>query len=215
MEFLARFLSWLFLPLLTPIYALLIVFYVPAQPKTFYIFDALYYYPPEAKYLYLMLFFVFAVMAPGLSLIVLRFNNSISSLSLENREERGTPILIMVFYTAVLYLFLIFQGDNTLVPNVIKGMALGGLLASAMSYVINKSFKVSLHGIGIGSLIGFVYTYFLTMEEFSLWSLTAVIFTGGLVLSARLFLRMHNFSQIIVGASIGFASQFFCVYFYP
>ena len=60
--------------------------------------DSLYHYPYEVKMLYLLLFGVFIVLAPGASLLVLKMNKSISSLSLEVREERATPIAIMTFY---------------------------------------------------------------------------------------------------------------------
>lgn len=207
--------SWLFLPLFTPLYALLIVFFVPALPKSYALMDSLFFYPADIKLLYLLLFFVFITVAPGMSLIVLRLNNSISSLSLSKQEERGSPILIMVFYTAVLYLFMIYQNENSLVPSLIKGMALGGFVASGLAYFINKIEKISLHGIGLGALVGFIYVYFLSLEEYSLWVFLLLILLSGLVLSARLKLKEHNLKQIALGFLLGFGSQFFCVYFYP
>jgi membrane-associated phospholipid phosphatase len=176
--------------------------------------DSVFHYPYEVKMLYLLLFGVFIVLAPGMSLLVLRMNKSISSLSLENREERGTPIAIMTFYCLVLFLFLIFQENRAMVPNIIKGMALGGFLASALSYLMNRSFKVSLHGVGMGALAGFVLMYFVGMEIYSLPVLLLIFILGGIVLSTRLFLNAHNLKEVAIGYGLGFVSQIVCIYFY-
>lgn len=210
----SKFFSWLFLPLFTPIYGLLIVLFLPSRPSSFLLMDSLYHYPYEVKMLYLLLFGVFIVLAPGMSLLVLKMNKSITSLSLEVREERATPIAIMTFYCLVLYLFLIFQENGAMVPNIIKGMALGGFLSSAIAYLMNKSFKVSLHGVGMGALAGFVLMYFLGMEVYSLPILLAVFILGGVVLTARLFLSAHNLKEVGIGYGLGFLTQIICIYFY-
>ena len=210
----AKFISGLFLPLFTPIYGLLIVLFIPSRPSSFLLMDSLYHYPIEVKMLYLLLFGVFIVLAPGMSLLVLKFNKSISSLSIEKREERATPIAIMTFYCIVLFLFLIFQENGAMVPNIIKGMALGGVLASAIAYLMNKKFKVSLHGVGMGALAGFVFMYFLDMELYVLPLLLAIFILGGIVLSARMFLNAHNIKEVAIGYALGFVSQVICIYFY-
>jgi len=214
MTFFSKLFSWLFLPLFTPIYGLLIVLYLPSRPSSFLLMDSLYHYPYQVKMLYLLLFGVFIVLAPGMSLLVLKFNKSITSLSLENREERSTPISIMIFYCIVLYLFLIFQENGAMVPNIIKGMALGGVVASAISYVLNRRFKVSLHGVGMGALAGFVLMYFTGMELYSLAVLLLVFILGGVVLSMRMYLKSHNLKEVAIGYGLGFLSQIICIYFY-
>lgn len=210
----SKFFSWLFLPLFTPIYGLLIVLFIPSRPSSFLLMDSLFHYPYQVKMLYIMLFGVFIVLAPGMSLLVLKMNKSISSLSLENREERATPIAIMTFYCFVLYLFLIFQENGAMVPNIIKSMALGGVLASAIAYILNRSFKVSLHGVGMGALAGFVLMYFMGMELYSLPILLAIFILGGVVLSTRMYLESHNLKEVAIGYGLGFMSQLFCIYFY-
>jgi len=204
---LARFLSWLFLPLFVPVYGLLIVFYFPSSPSSYYLFDSLYHYPNPIKWLFLSLFIVFIVLAPGLSLIVLKVNRSISSLSLENRNERSTPIGIMLFYTIVLYLFLVMQSESSYVPISIKAMVLGGAITTALAYFINKKQKISLHAIGMGSLLGFIYSYYLECESFPIWILVVVILLGALTASARLYLQLHNLKEIFYGYSISFIIQ--------
>lgn len=101
-----------------------------------------------------------------------------------------------------------------MVPNIIKGMALGGFLASLVVYFINKNFKISLHGVGMGALAGFVLMYFLGMELYSLPILLSVFILGGVVLSTRMFLNAHNLKEVVTGYGLGFVSQVICIYFY-
>lgn len=101
-----------------------------------------------------------------------------------------------------------------MVPNIIKGMALGGFLASALAYFMNRSFKVSLHGVGMGALAGFVLMYFLGMEIYSLPVLLLIFISGGIVLSTRIFLNAHNLKEVTIGYGLGFLTQVICIYFY-
>lgn len=215
MKSLAKAISFIFLPLFVPLYALIAVFYVPALPKSFYLLDALYHYPDEAKLLYLLLFGVFIVIAPGFSLIVLRLNKSISSLSIDQQEERFAPISIMIFYTVILYIFLWYQQESTFVPRILKAMVLGGFLSSVIAYIWNKWEKISLHGVGMGAFVGFLFMYFALLEKYNLIALLVAILLAGITLSARLFLQKHSPFEVLLGFSVGFCTQALVVYFHP
>jgi membrane-associated phospholipid phosphatase len=214
MHSIAKFISFVFLPLFTPIYGLLIVLFVPSVPVSFLRLDSLYEYPLQVKVLYLLLFTVFIVLAPGLSFIVLRLNKTISSLGMDKQEERHTPIAIMTFYCLILYLFLLYQPENAMIPRIIMGMSVGGVLAGLSAYLINRFSKISLHGVGMGALSGFVFMYFLGMQYFSLWALIATFILGGIVLSARIFLNAHTLSQVAAGYGLGFITQILAIFVY-
>lgn len=214
MQVIARFFSWMFLPLFTPIYGLFIVLFIPAVPSSFFRLDTLYAYPMEIKWLFLLLFTVFLVLAPGLSFVVLRYNRTIASFAMESREERSTPISVMAFYFLVLYGFLLFQSNAEMIPATVKGMALAGGITSFIAYHINKVMKISLHAIGMGALAGFIYTYFLSMEYFSLLALVLVILAGGVVMTARLYLKQHTLKEIGFGYLLGFIIQFIVIFVY-
>ena len=215
MRKIAVLLSWIFLPLFTPIYGLLIVLYLPVQSNSFLASESLYMLDPAVKFLFLLLFLVFIVLAPGLSLLVLRLNKTISSLEMERKEERLTPIAIMTFYCLVLYVFLIFQTENAMIPSLLKAMVVGGALGSFIAYFITKKMKISLHGMGMGSLFGFVYMFSVPLEESPITMLILVLLAGGIVLSVRLFLKDHTLKEVGLGYLLGFASQFISIYFYP
>ncbi|HZH85930.1 MAG TPA: hypothetical protein VFD77_01350 [Brumimicrobium sp.] len=211
----ASFISWLFLPLFTPIYGMLLVLYLPVQSSSFIATESLYLLTPEAKFLFLLLFLVFIVLAPGMSLIVFKLNKTISSFQMEKAEERLKPIAIMTFYCIVLYLFLQFQAEGALIPKIIKGMVLGGAIASFMAYHFTKKMKISLHAIGMGGLFGFVYMYATNLEQIPIGVLSIVLLLGGIVLSARLILKAHSIKEIGAGYLLGFATQIVSIYFHP
>ncbi|RYM35896.1 hypothetical protein ERX46_02580 [Brumimicrobium glaciale] len=215
MKQISKLLSWIFSPLFTPIYGLLIVLYLPVQSSSFVASESLYMLHPDVKFLFLLLFLVFIVMAPGLSLVVLRLNKTITSLQMESKEERLTPIAIMTFYCIILYLFLMFQAENAMIPSIIKAMVVGGALSAFIAYFITKKSKISLHGMGMGSLFGFVYMFSVPLEQSPLIMLTSVLVVGGLVMTARLFLKAHSLKEVGAGYLLGFASQVICIYFYP
>lgn len=209
---LAILFSWIFLPLFAPIYALLAVFYIPSAPKSFQLADSLFHYPTNLQNSIIALFVVFIVLAPGVSLLILKLNNSISSLSLPNKSERSAPILIMTFYCGVLvgvsYYLRLF------LPNIILGMTFGGFLSSLFALMLNQKLKISLHGIGMGSLVGFLYSYYLGMEVFSIEIFYLSIVLGSIVLFSRAYLNQHSVLELFLGSALGFVCQFLSIYFY-
>ena len=213
MKIFSQAISWVFLPLFAPVYALLIVLYFESLPKSFLLWDSLYHYPPEIKISYIYLFLIFTTIAPGLSLLMLKVNKTISSLSLDNREDRSVPIGIMVFYCLVLYGVMAYQEGH--IPTILKAMAIGGAVSSLLALLITKSYKISLHGLGMGALTGFIFSYYLKMEFFHVELLYLSIFAGAIALSARYYLEKHSLLQLCLGYLLGFGCQFLSIYFYP
>lgn len=214
MEKLATLISWLFLPLFTPIYGLILVLYLPVQSTFFDANASLYLLHPTLKILFILLFSVFIVLAPGLSLVVMKRNKTISSLELGERKERFGPIGLMTFYCMILFLFLHFQGKDAFIPPILKGVVLGGAMASLIAYFITKKIKISLHSIGMGSLFGFIYMFSLPLERAPVLILVAILILSGIVGSARLYLKAHTLKEIGLGFALGFVSQLICLYIY-
>lgn len=213
MKVFSQAISWIFLPLFVPVYALLIVFYFKSLPKSFLLWDSLYHYPPELKTSFIYLFLIFTTVAPGLSLLMLKMNKTISNLSLDNREDRPIPIGIMVFYCLVLYGVMAYQEGH--IPTILKAMAIGGVTSSLLALWITKLYKISLHGLGMGALTAFLFSYYLEMEFFYIELLYVSIFAGALAISARYYLEKHSLPQLFLGYLLGFGCQFLSIYFYP
>jgi membrane-associated phospholipid phosphatase len=106
------------------------------------------------------------------------------------------------------------QSESSYVPNSIKAMVLGGAITTALAYFINKRNKISLHAIGMGSLLGFIYSYYLDCESFPLWVLYIIILLGALTASARLYLQLHNLKEILYGYIMSFIIQVSVIQFF-
>jgi membrane-associated phospholipid phosphatase len=73
-----------------------------------------------------------------------------------------------------------------------------------MITLINLWWKISLHSVGAGALIGLVLMLSLKMLTPLDWYLISVIIAGGLILSSRLKLNLHSPQQVWVGLFAGF-----------
>lgn len=212
MKNLSIFLSWLFVPLVVPIYGLLLVLYLPVKSASYISINSLYLYNPTAKILFLSLFTVFLLLAPTISFLVLKKNKTISSIQMEKREERYTPLAIMTFYCCILLGFLYFQSKSILIPPILEGVALGGGIASILAFFITKKHKVSFHSIAMGALLGFFYMYARTLTNEPVFVLSAVILLGGVINYTRVYLKKHTLFEVGIGYFLGFGSLALGIY---
>ena len=88
MKFLSHFLSWVFLPLLMPSYGILISLFVPAYSADIEM-TSLYFAPIESKWALFTIFFLFSVVAPGVSFVLLHRFKVISTIDIERQGERS------------------------------------------------------------------------------------------------------------------------------
>jgi hypothetical protein len=93
-------------------------------------------------------------------------------------------------------------------PRVFFILTLGAAAAIAISVIINMKWKISIHMVGIGGLVG---TFF-GLSAFLLVDLrmTIIFFIliAGLLGAARLKLGAHKPSQIYVGFLAGFLCEY-------
>ena len=80
MKNLANVISWLFLPLLMPIYALLITMYIPSVEQSYFQNDTLFWMDEGHKFAVLSMFTIFSLIAPGVTLLLLMKSKAISSI---------------------------------------------------------------------------------------------------------------------------------------
>lgn len=204
MRFLAQIVSWVFLPMLMPIYGLLIAMYFPSESESALQVQANLYVMPDAfKWHILLLFFLLSVMAPGFSLLMLKRQNRIETLELDNREERAFPITVTIIYCAMLGIFLYMQIPHNAIPTIIFALPWAGMLAASVAGIITKFEKISLHAMGAGMLFGFLVMYYQTQELFNFNTLICAALIGGLVMTSRMYLGKHTLRQSISGYLLG------------
>lgn len=210
----AQVISWIFNPLLMPLYGLLMVMYFPSDHITYNPY-CMYYLPAENKMSILYIFLLFGFAAPGLSFYLLQRRNIIQSIEMESRKERRIPIIIMFAYCLMLYILLVYLSNgSTLLPKYIYALPLSGTVVTFIFFFLNQWKKISIHSAAAGILVGFIFAYILGHYEYTLAMLATAFIISGLVMSARLFLEKHSMQETIIGWSIGAIVTFLVNYFY-
>ena len=189
-ETLAKTIAIIFHPLLMPVYGMAIIFSAPT------LFGYLSF---NVKKLLFLIMLVNNVLLPLSVLPFFIHNKIISSWTISERRERNIPLII----TTVLYgasSFIIFRFP---IPVFLKSFIFAAFFLSLIVTVINFWWKISLHSVGAGALIGIVLILSVKMLTSLEWYLISVIITGGLVLFSRLKLNLHNPQQVWIGLFTG------------
>jgi membrane-associated phospholipid phosphatase len=211
LRFLAYFVSVIFHPLLILTYMLVILMIV--NP---YLFGGA--TIGNAGVLILTIF-LFSVMIPGVSVLMMRALGMVDSIELKDRQERIGPYIV----TGVLYLW-IFRNflDNPQIPDAYSIFILGATIGLFLAFFINLFSKISMHAVGMGGLLGMILITLLRYSfnnfsvniggqifQMSTSSLfIAAILACGIVGSARLLLSAHHPRDIYGGFIVGLGAQF-------
>ncbi len=205
----AKIISYLFHPLFMPTYGMLLVFF-SNQLNGFNVYAL-----PEMMATNKMIFaiiIVFTLLIPGITALVLKRMGQIQSLQMENRRERLLPFAITGF--CYLTASVIIQNTLDHVNQMILIILAGAQLAILLSLVISVYWKISIHMIGIGGMVG---TEILMMNVFNFsWDaiLYSTLFIAGLVGFARLRLNAHQPAEVLAGFVVGVITETFFLLLY-
>lgn len=203
MKVLATIISWVFMPLLIPTYCLIITLFTVSFDGFISGSESMWSLPNEIKWALLNLYLIFTLIAPGISLLVLRNRKMISSIEIHDRTQRFFPILLMFFYSVALFLLLFLKTKDTLIPHFIFTFPLAGALVSIALFLANYLLKISLHAAGCGIMFGYILAYVAQQQYFEFWILLTVSIISGLTISSRLYLKKHTFEEVTHGWLIG------------
>ncbi|MES2588671.1 MAG: hypothetical protein V4622_06800 [Bacteroidota bacterium] len=208
MKSLANIISWIFIPLLMPIYALLLAMFIPSVEQSYFQSDTLFWMSPNHKFAIIAMFTIFSFLAPGVTLVLLMRSKAISSIEVDNQGERSTPLAITAIYCLILAVFLLVKAPNNVLPSAVYALPWGGFIGISLAGFINKYTKISLHGIGAGMLVGFLMSYFYFQVEYSFEIIILSVIVSGLIMSARVILNKHSLKQVFYGFGLGFICVF-------
>lgn len=201
MKYFAHLFSWVFLPLFMPTYGILISLFVPAF-STNSRMTGLFFAPIESKWALFTIFFLFSVVAPGISFILLHRFKVISTIDIERQRERSLPLIIMLVYSLVLFFLLLYKTGSASLPRYYYALPLSGVAVTSVFLLINRWIKISLHAAGAGILVGFLAIYTAAQDQFSLWWFLGAVVASGLTLSARLYLQKHTPLEVYTGFAL-------------
>ncbi len=144
--------------------------------------------------------FVTTFVIPMIFMFILKKVGVIKSITMERREDRFIPLIIMVIF---LYTTQTLFRDVTAL-GFFNFFIVCNIILCCIVFWINIYWKISLHAIGCGSLVSIIFILASISAEIFLPYLFASIIISGVVGSARLYLKSHSASQVYTGFAVGF-----------
>lgn len=172
--------------------------------STFYLFVIPRYISNRYKIIILLIVFIGTYLLPSVLMLFMKRLNLIKSLHLRSIEERKFPLLLFSFL-AILIGKMLFK---IIVVNELAIYFISGGIALLIVYgFLWLGVKVSLHTLGVGGLIGFVMSLSIVYHQNYLLVIAVLFLMFGVIANARLKLRAHSFSEVILGVLIGILTQ--------
>ncbi len=197
----AKLISIIFQPLMMPLLTLLILF----NSNTFIAFSI----ADEMKTFIYFLFLSFTVVLPTFLFLLLIRRGIISSLEMKEASERRLPFLISI----VLYFALYYVLRKLALPEIVYVLLLGTILSLVVCFFITIIWKISIHMIGVGGVIGSLLALSIRLGADFIFPIYAVILLAGFVGYARLKLYAHTPAQVYSGFLVGTALMAGIIFF--
>jgi hypothetical protein len=198
----AQFISVLAHPLFMPSYAFSLLMYTNPYINMM-ISDS-------TKNIVIIILSLFTIVLPILTAIILKQLRVIDSIYMKTTEERKWPFV----FTLVWY-YMAFQLLAKLyIPQSFLLLMLGAISAIGLSLIITLRWKVSIHMLGIGGLIGAIIgiSHRFQFDHSNLIMLLLIF--AGLIGFARLKTHSHNYRQVYVGFLLGFLVEWISVLYF-
>lgn len=189
---LARIISVVFQPLLVPTYTLLVIFSLNSYISLIV--------PAQVKHILMWIVFISTFVFPVLFIFILYRRGMIRSLNMDNREERIFPLMVTgIFYFLAYY--IVRQSQLDLIYNL---LFLGSALLIVLALIVSVYWKISMHMIGVGGMLGALVGLGLTAYVDLVFYVVLTALVCGLVGFARLKLKAHTPAQVYAGFLAGF-----------
>jgi membrane-associated phospholipid phosphatase len=88
-------------------------------------------------------------------------------------------------------------------PSLFSHLVLGSVISVSTAFIINLRWKVSIHMLGMGGIVGTIIGLMLRYQVDALQLVMALILLSGIVGYARLKLDAHTPLQVYVGFTLG------------
>ncbi len=192
----AQVISMLFHPLFVPLYVVYFIIFV--HPYYFSGFST----PDKAQVILIVL--LNAVFFPLISVLLLKGVGFIQSIFLHTQKDRIIPYMagsIFFFWT-----YHVFREQHQY-PIVLTAFFFGVLLSASAALMANIYYKISMHAIGMGGLIGIGLVIMKSNTMLMTWPLCIAILIAGLVCTSRLLVSNHTNREIYMGLLFGMLCQ--------
>lgn len=193
----AGFFSYAFHPVFIPLYITAFLLYI--HPSAFSGFSLL------QKKQTMLIVGLNIVFFPLISVLLLKAVGFIESLYLRSQKDRIIPYIASgIFF---FWAYMVFNKQPQY-PLLLTSYVLGIFLASSLALIANIYFKISMHAIGMGGLLGFFLIIASSNTMLMSWPLSIALLATGFVCTSRLLTRSHEQKDIYMGLFVGAITQF-------
>ncbi|PJX21839.1 hypothetical protein CAP47_09485 [Psychroflexus sp. S27] len=193
MRKLSQLISVVLHPIFVPLAAVIIFFYkLPI------------YFDSSVIYSKIVATLIVSVLLPLVFLYFFKTLKLISSFELPTSKERRLPLLFFMMLDLVIinYIFELYNYQYLFY------FFWSLLLASMVVFIaLFFRFKISLHSLGMSSLLTFLIILSFNFQLNFIYSIAFLVMCLGLVSSSRLILKAHVPSEVIVGVVLGVITQ--------
>lgn len=193
---LSNVLSWVFVPLLMPVYGTILAFST----------SILAFVSPGTQFAFTLIVAAFNLIAPAIIFALLKKMNVISDIGLNKRRERTLPYAICILCLLGTAVFMWSKGA----PLWLVMFYGGGAAAGLVELVVNRWWKISVHAAGMAGVVALLIRILVSgypRPGIMIWIIIAVIATGMLG-SARVWLGRHTVTQVMAGYAVGFLAVY-------
>ncbi|WP_346882569.1 hypothetical protein [uncultured Algibacter sp.] len=197
MNFLLKSISYIFHPLLMPIFG--VIFYFLKSPR---------YIPTEIIQAKLLSLSILVFILPVLIYFLLKTLGKVSTINLQTTKERILPLILNC-----MVMLLVLQRIITPTESVELYFFFVGILLSNLTCLILAilRFKASIHMIAVAG----VFMFFIALSiHYSINinnTLAIMAIVTGAVATSRLHLKAHTSRELVMGIFVGFIPQLILV----
>jgi hypothetical protein len=194
---LAHFFSYVFHPLFVPLYVIgFLVFLHPSYFAGFTLYD---------KYRLLFSTALNTIFFPAFAVLLMKGLGFIKSIFLHTQQDRIGPYLSsMIFYFWTAWVF--FKTDPQLAL-IMPSFMTGVFLTTVVGLLSNIYFKISMHAMGMGGMVGLFLIIMLYNTMWMWWPLAIALLITGIVCTSRLIVSDHSPKEIYWGLFFGLLCQ--------
>lgn len=150
------------------------------------------------------------VFFPLIVVALLRALGFNKSILLNDNKERIVPYIASI--TFFFWTYYVFKNQPE-TPRVLVYMCRGMFFASSGALLLNNYYKISMHGIGVGGLIGLMAVSVFDGTMYSIVPLAVSLLVAASVVTARKVASDHHWFDILSGFVLGFVCQLIALWF--
>ena len=195
-NFFANLISYIFHPLFIPLYVGYFLMFI--HPTYFVGYGSKEKYWLLIRVAYTMVFF------PIITVLLLKAIGFIESVFLKTQKDRIIPYIACGIY--FFWGYLVFRNQPS-IPSILTAFTFAVFLSSSVALIANIYFKISMHAIGMGGVMGLFLVIMNSNTMLMTGPLSLVFLLTGMVCTARLLISNHSDKEIYMGLLVGIACQ--------